>query len=392
MQIQGHVEPGFEPVREAFQKQFDDGLNVGGSVAVYLRGRPVVNLWGGTTAPDGGEPWREETMTIVYSTTKGFTSTCLHVLADRGLVQYDDLVAKYWPEFARNGKESITIRHLLTHQAGIPQMPEGLAVTDLLDWDTMVRALEGLSPVWEPGTDSGYHALDFGWLVGEVVRRIDGRSLGTFLQDEICKPLGIKKLFVGAPESEEQDIAPLHSPERSPEQEAMAKAWMEGNTLIARAMGLAINLDGDDTTMHDVLNTRKGHAAEIPAANGLACARDIARFYACLANYGELDGVRILSEATVRRMSEEQSHRPDRVLIGIPIRWSLGYMNGGDPGWPQGPRTTSFGHPGAGGSVGFADPEVGMSFGYVPNMMSMAELTGIGRASALADAARTCIA
>jgi CubicO group peptidase (beta-lactamase class C family) len=392
MQVQGHVEPGFEPVREVFEKQFTEGLNVGGSVAVNLRGKPVVNLWGGTTAPDGGEPWREETMTIVYSTTKGLTATCLHVLADRGRVHYDDLVSKYWPEFARNGKDKITVRHLLTHQAGIPQMPEGLRTGDLLDWHTMVRALEELSPVWEPGTDTGYHALDFGWLVGEIVRRIDGRSLGTFLHEEICKPLGIKKLFVGAPESEEPSIAPLHSPARTPEQEAMAKAWMEGNTLITRAMGIAIDPDDTGASLHDVLNTRLGHAAELPAVSGVACARDLARFYACLANYGELDGVRILSEATVRRMSEEQSHRPDRVIIGIPIRWSLGYMNGGDPMWPQGPRKTSFGHPGAGGSVGFADPEIGMSFGYVPNMMAIAELTGIGRASALADAARACIA
>jgi CubicO group peptidase (beta-lactamase class C family) len=199
MTVQGAVEPGFEPVQEAFAKQFEAGQHIGGSVAVYVRGKLVVNLWGGVTAPEGGAPWREETMSICYSTTKGLTATALHVLADRGLVRYDDLVSKYWPEFAQCGKGQITIYHLLTHQSGIPQVPDNVTLDTITDWDEVVRGLETLTPVWEPGTASGYHALNFGWLVGEVVRRVDGRSLGDFLHEEICKPLGIRKLWIGAP-------------------------------------------------------------------------------------------------------------------------------------------------------------------------------------------------
>jgi CubicO group peptidase (beta-lactamase class C family) len=387
MTVQGSVEPGFESVREAFAKQFEDGLQIGASVAVYLRGKLVVNLWGGTTAPDGGAPWQQETMTTVYSTSKGLTATALHVLADRGLVDYDAPVKKYWPEFAQNGKEKITVYHLLTHQAGIPQIPESLKLDDLVHWDTVVRALATLSPEWEPGTDSGYHALNFGWLVGEVVRRIDGRSLGTFLRQEVCEPLGIPKLFIGAPASEEPHIAQLFSAPQTPEQEELGRQFMQGDSLTARAMGGRMSSDG--RTLQDVLNSPEGHASEIPAVSAVTCARDLARLYACLANYGELDGVRLMSEATVRRMSEPQSHRPDRVIM-LPVRWSLGYMNGGDLGWPQGQRQSSFGHPGLGGSVGFADPEIGMSFGFVPNLL-MQDLIGAGRGSVLAEAARACI-
>jgi CubicO group peptidase (beta-lactamase class C family) len=388
MSVQGIVKPGFEGVREAFSKQFDDGLQIGASVAVYLRGELVVNLWGGQTAPEGGEPWREETMTICYSTTKGLTATALHVLADRGLVEYEAPVSKYWPEFAQNGKDSITVYHLLTHQAGIPQIPDGVTIDNVTNWDAVVRELAMLAPVWEPGTDSGYHALNFGWLVGEVVRRVDGRSLGTFLREEVTQPLGITKMYVGAPESEEPNIAQLYSAPETPEAAAMRKAFMESDSLTVRAMGGKMSSE-DGPNLQDVLNSREGHAAEIPAVSGIMCARDLARFYACLANYGELDGVRIMSEATVRKMSELQTQRPDKVIM-LPIGWSLGYMNGGMVGWPQGMRKTSFGHPGLGGSVGFADPEIGMSFGFVPNLL-MNDLIGAGRGAALAEAARGAI-
>jgi len=387
MTVHGTTAPGFERVREAFEKQFADGLHVGASVAVYLRGETVVDLWGGATSPDGGA-WQRDTMTVCYSTSKGLTATCLHVLADRGLVDYDAPVARYWPEFAANGKEKITVFHLLTHQAGIPQVADSVTLDNVTDWGAMVRGIESLSPEWEPGTASGYHALNFGWLVGEVVRRVDGRSVGAFLHEEICEPLAIGKLFLGAPASEEPNIAQLCSPATAAEQESALRQFLQTDSLAARAMG--VGMQGGNRTLQDVLNSRAGHAAEIPAVSAVLSGHDLARFYACLANYGELDGVRILSEATVRRMSAEQSHRPDRVIF-IPIRWSMGYMNGGDPGWPQGPRTTSFGHPGLGGSVGFADPEIGMSFGFVPNLL-LQDLIGAGRGSALAQAARDSIA
>jgi len=388
MSVQGTVEPGFEKVREVFERQFTQGQHIGVGVAVYLRDRLVVNLWGGTTEPEGGAPWREDTMTIMYSTTKGLTATCLHVLADRGLVSYDDPVTKYWPEFGQNGKDKITVYHLLTHQAGCVEVPRELSVDDLTDWEKVIRALEKLAPAWEPGAESGYHALTFGYLVGEVVRRVDGRSLGTFMREEITEPLGISKLYIGVPESEEPHFAKVYDrSELTPEQEEMRKQFFEGDSLVGRAMGAHLNAGG--RTLQDLLNSREGHAAEIPAVSGVGCARDLARFYAALANDGELDGVRIMSPDRVRTIGERQTFRPDKVII-MPVGWALGYMTGGAPGWPQGPRTNSFGHPGLGGSVGFADPEIGMAFGFVPNALK-SDLIGAGRATELADAARACL-
>ena len=387
MTVQGQVEPGFEGVRDEFAKHFVEGLNVGASVAVYVGDKLVVNLWGGTTEPDGGEPWREETMTTCYSVTKGLTATCLHVLADRGLVDYDAPVATYWPEFAQNGKDAITVRHLLTHQAGVPQVPDRVTLDDITNWDTMVGAIAELTPVWEPGTQSGYHALNFGWLVGEVVRRVDGRSLGTFLRQEICEPLGLKKLFIGAPASEEPNITQLYSEPRTPEQDAMMQAFVASGSVIARAMGA--HLTTGERNLQDVLNSPEGHQSEIPAVSGVMCARDLARFYAVLANYGELDGVRAMREETIRRFSEMQTQRPDVVMV-IPIQWSLGYMNGGAPGWAQGPRKTSFGHPGLGGSLGYADPEIAMSFGLVVNKLTSDFIAAV-RGGRLAQAARDCL-
>lgn len=382
--VQGTVEPGFEPLRDLFEKQFAEGQHIGAGVAVYHRGRLVADLWGGLADEDKDTPWQRDTMAVSFSTTKGLTATCLHILADRGLVRYDDPVARYWPEFAANGKGAITVYHLLTHQAGVPQVPDGLKLDDLTDWDRTVRAVAELTPLWQPGAESGYHALTFGWLVGEVVRRVDGRSLGAFFRDEVAQPLGITSLHIGAPESAEPHISTLKSRITvSPEMEVMRQQFMGPNTLGGRALGASLG-----GNLNDLLNTREGHAAEIPAANGVMTARDLARMYACLAGYGQLDGTRILSEATVRRMSERQTFRPDKVII-VEVGWALGYMTGGPAGWPQGPRLSAFGHAGFGGSIGFADPEIGMSFGLVLNALN-ADLVGAGRSAVLADAARTC--
>jgi len=382
--VQGTVEPGFKPLRDLFKEQFAEGQHIGAGVAVYHRGRLVADLWGGLADEDTNTPWGRDTMAVSFSTTKGLTATCLHILADRGLVRYDDLVSKYWPEFAANGKGGIKVYHLLTHQAGIPQVPDGVVLNDLVDWDRMTRAIAAEAPLWEPGAETGYHALTFGYLVGEVVRRIDGRSVGRFFHEEVAEPLGIGGLYIGAPESVEPNISTLKSRFTiTPEMQAASQQAMAPDSLMARALGSAL---GD---MNGLMNSRAGHAAEIPAANGVMTARDLARMYACLGAYGQLDGVRILSESTVRKMSERQTFRPDKVIMMLEIGWSLGYMNGGAPGWPQGPRVTSFGHAGFGGSVGFADPEIGMSFGLVLNALNL-DLVGAGRTAALADAARAC--
>lgn len=378
--VQGTVERGFEAVREAFAGQFERGEHVGAAVAAHHRGRLVVDLWGGVADRETGRPWERDTMSVSYSTTKGLTATCLHVLADRGKLRYDDLVSKHWPEFAANGKDKITVYHLLTHQAGIPQVPDDVVVGDLADWGRMVRGMESLTPLWEPGTNSGYHALNFGYLVGEVLRRVDGRSVGRFLREEVCGPLGIDGLYIGVPEAEQHRVAPLVTLFEVPPD--VARQALPPESLTARAMG---NNLGD---MPALLNSPRGLSAEIPAVGGAMTARGLARVYAMSAAYGELDGVRLLSEETVRAMSRRQTLRPD-LVITLPVAWSLGFMNG-QPGWPQGERASSFGHPGFGGSIGYADPEAATAFGFVCNGVGM-DLVGQGRAAVLANALRACV-
>lgn len=380
--VQGRTEPAFDGLRQVFERQFAGGEHLGAAVAVYHHGRLVADLWGGA-ANEHGQPWGADTMAVCYSTTKGLTSSCLHLLADRGLVNYDDPVARHWPEYATNGKEATTVYHFLTHQAGASMIPAGLTTDDLTDWDLVTRRLAAAEPAWEPGTASGYHAITFGYLVGELVRRIDGRSVGRFLRDEIAAPLALDSMFIGTPEEVEPRIAPLvSSMAQAADAEKMRAEFLKSAPLLARS------LSPESGDLNALMNSRAGHAAEIPAINGIMTARDLARLYGVLATYGEIDGVRLYSEARVRTMSHQQTLRPDKVLI-MPIGWALGYMTGGVAGWPQGPRTSAFGHAGLGGSIGFADPEIGMSFGLVLNALA-ADLIGYGRTAKLAEAARLC--
>jgi CubicO group peptidase (beta-lactamase class C family) len=392
--VQGFVEPGFVPVREKLEEQFAAGQHIGAGVAVYQRGRLVADLWGGVADEDTGAPWERDTMAMSYSTTKGLTATCLHVLAERGLVDYRAPVSTYWPEFARKGKEKITVYHLLTHQAGLAPVPEGLYGADLFDWERVIHGLEEEEPAWEPGTDTGYHAITFGFLVGEVVRRVSGKRIGTFLRDEICGPLGLQDMFIGAPESAEPRIARLKnrmtvSAEQMRQiQERLQAGEPVMSPLMQRAMGARPGAMLGEQPRDDPYDTPAGHRAELPALNGVMTARDLARMYACLAAYGELDGVRLLSEERVRTMSKQQTRRPDRVIM-VEVGWALGYMTGGIEGWPQGPRVTAFGHAGLGGSIGYCDPEIGMAFGFTTNALAM-DLIGYGRTAQLAEAARIC--
>ena len=388
--VRGHVEPAFAPVSDVLEQQVTNGEHIGAGVCVYHRGRKVVDIWVGLADEDARKPWQADTLALSYSTTKGLTATCLHVLADRGLVDYAAPVARYWPEFAQNGKEQITVYQVLTHQAGLPQVPEGLHGDDLFDWERVIHGIEKEAPVWEPGTESGYHALTFGFLVGEIVRRASGKRIGAFLRDEVCVPLGIAdEMFIGAPESAEPQVAKLKNRiALTPELLAQFQA-MQANPdpLRARALGMRPN-EGIGAAGGDHFDTPQGHRAEVPAANGIMTAGALARLYACLGNYGKLDGVRILSEECVRTMSQRQTFRPDRIIV-VPVGYALGYMTGGTEGWPQGPRVTAFGHAGLGGSIGFCDPEIGMAFGLTLNALAM-DLIGYGRTARLADAARRC--
>ena len=391
--VQGTVEPGFEAVRDLLEEQFAKGEHIGAGVCVYHRGRPVVDIWGGLANEDTRTPWEPGTMAVSFSTTKGLTAACLHILADRGLVDYDAPIATYWPEFARKGKERITVYHLLTHQAGLAPVPEGLFGADVLDWERVIHGLEEQEPVWEPGTATGYHAVTFGFLVGEIVRRVSGRRIGRFLSEEVCAPLGLRDMYIGTPASVEPRIAKLKNRMVIPPDmmKQMAERMQAGEPLVSeltlRALGMKPGEMPTDQEDH-VFDTPAGHQAEVPAANGVMTARDLARLYACLGNYGELDGARILSEQRVRTMSARQTCRPDKVIV-FDVSFALGYMTGGLDGWPQGPRETAFGHAGLGGSIGYCDPEIEMAFGFTTNALSM-DLIGYGRTASLAGAARAC--
>lgn len=395
MAVQGVVEPAFEPVRELLEQQVANGDHIGYGVCVYHHGRKVADLWGGLADEDTKLPWNEDTMAVSFSTTKGLTATCLHILADRGLVGYEKPVSTYWPEFAQNGKDKITVYHLLTHQAGLAPVPGELSGADLFDWDLVIKGIEEQAPAWEPGTESGYHAVTFGFLVGEVVRRVSGKRIGQFLADEVCAPLGLKDMYIGAPESVDARIAKLKSrmtitTEMMQQlQERLAAGGPLIDPMLERAMGAKPGSMGtQDNGEANQFDTPEAHRAEIPAANGIMTARDLARMYACLGNGGELEGARLMSAERVRIMSKQQTKRPDKIIM-VEVGWALGYMTGGIEGWPQGPRESAFGHAGLGGSIGFCDPEIGMAFGFTTNALAM-DLIGYGRTAALAQAARTC--
>jgi CubicO group peptidase (beta-lactamase class C family) len=384
--IEGTTAPGFEAVREAFAANFADGGEVGAAVSVYLHGTEVVDLWAGVADPQQGRPWRHDTLQAVYSTTKGATSACALLLAQRGELDLDAPVAAYWPEFAAAGKADIPVRWLLTHQAGLPALDRPLPLADALAWHPMTEALAAQAPSWAPGTEHGYHALTYGWLVGEVVRRVSGRSLGTFFRTEIAEPLGLD-FRIGLPRAEQHRVARIIQPEPGtgpapsldelpePMRDVLA-AYTDPTSLTMRAYGcVEPPMDHNDP---DVL------AAEIPATNGVCSARALARFYAALV--GEVDGHRILGPGMLAAATTERAVGIDRILR-IPVRWSTGFALATDiaPWLPP----TMFGYSGLGGSLGFADPATGLAFGYVMNRLGDG-MTPDPRAANLVTAVRDC--
>ena len=380
--VHGEVAPGFEAVREAFATNLADGRDVGAATCVYRDGRRVVDLWGGEFAPGRG-PYAQDTLQLVFSTTKGATAICVGILVDRALIDYDAPVAEYWPEFAANGKEAITVAEVMSHRAGLPVIDAKLSMADVLAWDPIVEALAAQAPLWEPGTEHGYHALTYGYLAGELVRRVSGKSLGEFFASEVASPLGLE-FWIGLPESEEGRVSPMiPSPPPPPELAEMMEALTGPDTLAGRALLLngAFAITEDDFSF----NRREVHAAEIPAANGITNARSLARMYA--ACVGEIDGVRLLSPAVVDRARTPLTSGTDRCLQ-VETAFGLGFMTSGVFAPLGGPG--SFGHTGAGGSVGFAHPEKGLAFGYVMNQME-ANLAGDTRVAALTEALHSCL-
>lgn len=385
--VEGHLHPDFWPVARVLRRQLRRSPHGGAAVSVYHHGECVVDIWGGRKDL-AGNPWQADTMAVSFSTTKGVAATALHVQVDRGLLDYDDPVAKYWPEFAQNGKERITVRHVLCHEAGLYGLRHCIDRAErMCDWDYMVEVLARLPPIHEPGTANGYHGLSFGWLVGELIRRVTGRSVDQVVQSDLAEPLGLDGLYVGAPTDQHHRAATLiqsrrlkHSPERL---RSMAR---NANRVFA-ALRLPIDLSRTAAALLPIgiaeldWGSPGVLSVPIPAANGLFTARSLARLYAALAGGGALDGVRLLSADTVRRATEVQNRRIDLV---VPIRmyWRLGYHRAFTT---RGSPRLAFGHYGFGGSGAFADPDRELAVAMILNSgfgtpfgdMRMARIGGV---------------
>jgi CubicO group peptidase (beta-lactamase class C family) len=395
--VHGYVAPGFEDVRDAFAANFElepDPLNqmlgmdvceVGAAVSVFHRGQKVVDLWGGHADRRTGRTYDEDTLQLVFSTTKGITAIAANLLAQRGELDLDAKVADYWPEFAQAGKGDIPVRWLLSHRAGLPWVDVDMTLEQALDWEQVIEALENQAPIWEPGTQHGYHATTFGWLVGEVVRRVSGKRIGDFVRDELAGPLGLD-LWIGLPEAQHARVAPLEVIEipSDPSMAAMVDQFIGPES----ALGKSLFAPGGawNEQKFGSFNLPEVWSAEIPAANGITDARSLAKLYAaCVTEVEGASGepIRLFTDETIERAIERQTEGVDHVLMGLDLQYGLGFNLPNEMLKMGGHR--SFGHYGAGGSVGFADPDQALGFGYVMNKMFMG-LTGDPRTSGLIDA------
>ena len=382
VEIFGSCDTRFARVRDVFTEQLEAPEEVGASVAVSIDGRSVVDLWGGHADAARTRPWSADTLANLFSTTKGMTALCAHRLADQGKLDLDAPVARYWPEFAQADKGALPVRWLLDHSAGLPAVEKSLPPPAMYEWDTMCAALAEQAPWWEPGTAHGYHALTFGWLVGEVVRRVSGQSVGRYFRDEIAGPLGAD-FFIGTPAPLDARIAEL-IPAPLPKLDGSGGDDFL-RTLIASAKPYAIKAFMNPLMLPGAFNTRAWRGAEIPAANGHGSARGIARVYDALANGGATGGVHVLSRDAIDRARSPQRSGPDLVIPMLPTRHALGFQLGTEAE-PIGPNPRAFGHSGAGGSFGFADPEARVAYGYAMNRMESGLFLIGPRATALMNA------
>nr|BFD84331.1 serine hydrolase domain-containing protein [Streptomyces sp. Xyl84] len=391
--VSGAVAEGFEPVRRAFAENFTARGERGAALAVYRDGHKVVDLWAGTrdvdAAPGAEEspaPWEQGTAQVVRSATKGIAAAVLLLLHQRGELDLDAPVGAYWPEFKAAGKEHTLVWHLLAHRAGVPVLDRPLTPAEAADPALGARAVAAQAPAWEPGTDHGYHAQTYSWLTGELVRRVTGEPIGAWIAREIAAPAGAR-LWVGLPGHEAARVGrvgPVEAPEaaggpRLRPKPAVAEAYADPGSLTRRAFAAITPLPDE--------NGEAFRAALLPASNGIATADGLARFYAAL--IGEVDGGRrLFAPETTELARAERSAGPDRVLV-VGTRFGLGYMLHGSAYPLLGPG--SFGHPGRGGALGFADPDTGIAFGYVTNGFRTS-VTADPRAQALVRAVRTATA
>jgi CubicO group peptidase (beta-lactamase class C family) len=365
IEIHGRCDAKFDRVRDAFAQEFAAGNELGAAVAATVEGELVVDLWAGHCDREHAQPFARDTLVNVYSTTKGMTALALHRLVDEGLVDLDAPVARYWPEFAQAGKAKLPVRYLLSHEAGLPAVKKPLPLDAMFDWDAMTSALAEQEPWWEPGKAHGYHALTFGWLVGEIVRRVRGKKLGDVVRAEIARPLGAEFEIGFGPELDAR-VAPLiqgpiHPPQDGVDFDIVKEVVANPESLLAKTFA------NPPALTPGLVNTRAWRAAEIPGANGHSNAHSLARIYAPLANGGSAFGVRMLSREAIERARTEQVCGRDAVLPLV-TRLALGFFLAA-PNEPLGPNPRAFGHGGAGGSYSHADPEHRLSFGYAMNLM-----------------------
>ncbi|MEO8456868.1 MAG: serine hydrolase domain-containing protein [Chloroflexota bacterium] len=365
-EIKGKVKGGFERVKDAFEANFADGADVGASLAVMIDGEMVVDLWGGHA--DGGctRPWEQDTIVNTFSTTKGLTALCANQLIEQGKLDPEEPVATYWPEFAQAGKEKLPVKYLLNHKAGLPAVDRMLSPDEQYKWESLVDALAAQKPWWTPGEKHGYHAVTFGSLVGEVIRRVSGMSVGTYLRKNVTEPLGVDYYIGYGPELDAQTADMIPQPFQTPEPDhPLYAAFTNPQSMTFKAFMISplpmLN--------PNYMNTREWRAAEVPAANGHGNARALATIYGALARGGELNGVRLLQSDTIDEMRKEQSNGVDQVLT-IPMRFGRGFFLE-LPEYELTKNTTLFGHPGMGGSFGLADPEAKIGIGYAMNKMYM---------------------
>ena len=375
--IEGDCEKRFAPVRDVFARSFETG-EIGAAVCVTLAGRAVLDLWGGHRDAARTRAWTRDTLVNVYSTTKGMTAICANRLVETKRLDLDAPVAHYWPEFAAEHKERIPVRWLLCHKAGVAALREDVPAAARFDWKYWTEALAAERPWWEPGTQHGYHALTFGQLVGEIVQRVDGRSLGRYFREELALPLALD-FHIGLAAEHDARVAEIlpapPSPPGAPN--PFLAARKQPRSLVGRVFS-------NPTFEPNDVNTRAWRAAELPAVNGHGTARGLARIYGALAMDGVLDGERVLSPEQIVRANSEEARGPDAVLTPLHTRFGLGFMLT-QPMIPFGPNPRSFGHPGAGGSIAFADPDAQLGFAYTMNQMQ-AGLGGDARGFALIGA------
>lgn len=353
--VEGFCEPRFEGVREAFAANFAAGSETGAAIAVTIGGEPVLDLWGGWTDAEHRRPWREDTIVCCYSVGKAVCAILAWRLHERGELDVDAPAARYWPEFGQAGKGEIPVRWLLTHQAGLPAVRRPLPAGSQLDWDVMTEALAAQEPWWEPGRAHGYHSNTQGFLLGEVIRRVSGKRIGAFLRDELREPAGIDFHFGTGPEEDGRtaDMLPVTAPPDAARNPVNALQLLANRNPPMPQAGPGSQ------------NSREYRAAEFPSTNGHGSARALARLYGALATTGEAGGHRILEPATIREATGERAYGVDEVL-GRPTRFASGFQLAMRER-PLGPNLETFGHFGGGGSLGFADAEAGLGFGYVMN-------------------------